>query len=108
MIFPYYGKELAKGSLVAHRQTQHGVEKWGSGKEDDKEGRGDEPRTFRMVFPEKTGPRPCPVEGFSGRAGTRTAMWLHFWHRHVRDTVVILEEENLSHPRCPLCDMMVP
>ena len=25
-----------------------------------------------------------------------------------RDTVVILEEGNLSHPRYPLCDMLVP
>ena len=34
-------------------------------------------------------------------------MRVHFWHRHVRDTVVILEEGNLPHPRCPLCDMLV-
>ena len=35
-------------------------------------------------------------------------MRVHFWHRHVRDTVVILEEGNLPHPCCPLCDIMVP
>ena len=35
-------------------------------------------------------------------------MKVHFWHRNVRDIVVILEEGNLPHPRCPLCDMMVP
>ena len=45
----------------------------------------------------------CP-----GRAGTQTAMQIHFWRRHVRDIVIILEEGNLPHPRCTNCDMFVP
>ena len=35
-------------------------------------------------------------------------MRVHFWRRHVRDTVIILEEGNLPHPRCKNCDMLVP
>ena len=35
-------------------------------------------------------------------------MKVYFWHRHVRDTVAILEEGNPPHPRFPLCDMLVP
>ena len=35
-------------------------------------------------------------------------MKVHFWNWHVRDTVVILEEGNSHHPRCHLCDMLVP
>ena len=35
-------------------------------------------------------------------------MRVHFWNQHVRDTAVILDDVNLTHPRCPLCDMMVP
>ena len=35
-------------------------------------------------------------------------MQVHLWYRHVRYTVVILEECNLPQPRCPLCDMLVP
>ena len=31
-----------------------------------------------------------------------------FLHRHVQDTVVILEEGNFPHPWCPRCDMLVP
>ena len=58
MLCPECGKELAKDSLVEHCQTQHGVEKGGSGQEGDKEGEGNEPRTFRMVFPEKADSRP--------------------------------------------------
>ena len=35
-------------------------------------------------------------------------MRVHFVHRHVQDTVVMLEEVNLLHPRCHRCDMQVP
>ena len=35
-------------------------------------------------------------------------MQVNFWRRHVRDIVIILEEGNLLHPRCPRCDMLVP
>ena len=33
---------------------------------------------------------------------------MNFLHRHVLDTVVILEEGNLPHPRCTRCYMLVP
>ena len=35
-------------------------------------------------------------------------MRVHFLHGHVLYTVVILEEVNLPHPRCPRCGMLVP
>ena len=50
----------------------------------------------------------CPVEGCPGRAGTQTAMRVHFWRRHVQDIIIILEEGNLPHPRFTNCDMFVP
>ena len=28
---------------------------------------------------------------------------VHFWRRYVRDTIIILEEGNLPHPRCENC-----
>ena len=34
-------------------------------------------------------------------------MRVHFFHQNVHDTVIILEEGNLSHPRCPRCNIMV-
>ena len=46
--------------------------------------------TFRMTFPAKGGPWSCPVKGCPGRVVTRTEMQVHFLHRHVLDTVVIL------------------
>ena len=62
---------------------------------------------YRMEFP-KGGTTKCPVEGCPGRAGMRTAIHVHLWRRHVRDTIIILEEGNLPHPRCENCDMFVP
>ena len=56
----------------------------------------------------KAGLRYFPGEGYSSQAATRTFMRVHFWYWHVRYTVVIMEEGNLSHPRCPLCGMLVP
>ena len=35
-------------------------------------------------------------------------MWVHFVHRNVLDTVVMLEEGNSPHPRCAWCDMQLP
>ena len=60
-----------------------------------------------MEFPAKAGTRPCPVKGCSGQALMRMAMRVQFWNRHIRDTVVILDEGNLLHPQCAMCDMLV-
>ena len=66
------------------------------------------PQKYRMSFPEKGGPRKCPVEGCPEKLATRKTMRVHFVHPHVLNTVVMLEEENLPHPRCVRCDMQVP
>ena len=90
VLCPECGKYLAKGSLVTHRQTQHSVSKRGLGSERDKADGVYKPRTYIMAFHTREGTRPCPVEGCSGRALTRTANRVHLWQWHVRDTVVIL------------------
>ena len=108
IICPECWKDLAKGSLMMQRQTQHYVDtgRWGL-EGDEAERGGENKRTYKMEFPKRAGPIPCPVEGCSGRALTRTSTRVHLWHRHIRDTVVILEEGNLPHPLCLLCDMLV-
>ena len=53
----------------------------------------------------KGGPQKYPVAGCPGRVATRTAMRVHFVHRHVLNTAVILEEGKSPHPRCARCDM---
>ena len=70
MLCPEYGKEVSKGSLVAHHQTQHGVTKDSLVQEGDEAAKGENPRTYRMAFTVKYGTRPCPVEGCSGQAST--------------------------------------
>ena len=35
-------------------------------------------------------------------------MRIHLWPWHIWGTVVIMEEGNLYHRQCPVCDMLVP
>ena len=63
MLSPECGKEMAKGSLVTHCQTQHGVAKGGLGPEGDKAAGVDKTITYRMTFPAKAVPRPCQSKG---------------------------------------------
>ena len=101
------GGDMEAGLMAGHMTTQHGrseedIWSWTTS------AMGEEPRTYRMEFLAKGGPRSCPFEGCLGRATTRTAMQVHFLHRHVQETVVILEEGNLPHPRCPCCNKLLP
>ena len=72
--------------------------KRGLGSEGNEADGGNKLRTYRLEFPARAVPRPYPVKGYIGRASMRTSMRVNFWHWHVRDTVVILEEGNLPHP----------
>ena len=108
VLCPECGKDMVKGSLVNNRQTQHGVARGGLGTEGDESARGNKPRTYSISFPAKARHRPSPFKGCRGHASTRKTTRVHFWRRHFRNTVVVLEEGNLPHPWCPLCDMLVP
>ena len=66
------------------------------------------PQTYSMSFLAKGRPLKRPLLGCPGRVATRIAMRLHFVHRHVLDTVVLMEEGNSPHPWCARCDMLVP
>ena len=100
------GEPLAVRSMSSHLMTRHGKAAgrrrlWTPQTEIGA-------KTYRMSFPTKGGPRRCPVEGCPGDLATRTAMWVHLVHRHVQDTVVMLEAGNFPHPRCVRCNMQVP
>ena len=53
-------------------------------------GRGQGPPGIPDVLSEKRGTADLPRGGCPGKMVTRTAMWVHFVHRHVLDTVVML------------------
>ena len=74
----------------------------------DHPGRGKGHPGISDVLSGKGGPRTYPVEGCPGRVARRTAMWVHFVHRNVLDTVAMMEEGNFPHPRCARCEMQVP
>ena len=48
------------------------------------------------------------MEGFHGESSSRTNLRMHFAHQHPRYSILIPEEGNQSHPRCPQCDMFFP
>ena len=64
VLCPEFGKELEKGSLVTHHQTQNGVAKGGLGSAGDKEDRGsNEPSIYRMEFPTRGSLGPAQSKG---------------------------------------------
>ena len=94
------------GSMSSHLMTQHGKaaawrQLWTPQTDEG-------PRIYKMYFPAKGGPRWCPLEECPGALATRTAMRVHFMHRHVHNIGVMLEEGNLPLPWCPRCDLQVP
>ena len=68
---------MARGSLDAHHQNQHGIAKGGPGKKGDGEDGADKPREYRIAFLKKEGARYFPVEGCSDHVATRTDMQMH-------------------------------
>ena len=48
-----------------------------------------------------------PVRCYPGRATIRSTLRVHSLHRHLQDTVVILEEGSHPLPRCPKCDIFI-
>ena len=89
---------MALGPLAGHMETQHGRSVEGR-RRWEATAPGRELRTYRIELPTAGGPWKCPVNRCPGQAATRTAMQVKCFHWHVQDTVVILEEGNLSHPR---------
>ena len=81
---------MAEGSLMIHLTNQHGRvaetrRKWRT------LSAGARPQNSRMNFPVKVGPQSFLVERCPGQVVTKTAMQVHFLHRHVLATMVILE-----------------
>ena len=102
--FPDCELELAAGSLADHFQIQSRKERppqWVTPPDTP------EPRIYRVSFPRAYGSIGCPVGGCERQETMCTNLWIHFMHRHVCDMIVIMEEGNRPHPRCPDCDMFV-
>ena len=67
-----------------------------------------EAQTYRVSFPKYLSRIRCPVAGCLGGALIRSNLRIHFVHRHVQDTILILEECSHPYPRCHQCNMFVP
>ena len=84
-----YGEEMTLGSLAGHIQTQNGRAAEGRRSWEATTPR-EEPMPYIMDFLNAGVNRNFPVEVCTGRATTRTSVQVHFFHRHVRDTVISL------------------
>ena len=49
-----------------------------------------EPQAYKMLFPTATVPQECPVGGCRGQVATIMAIRVHFFHRYIRETIVVL------------------
>ena len=67
-----------------------------------------DPHMYRMSLLSVEVPQNFPVEGCRGRPSSREELRVHFLHRHIRDTMVTLEDDNLTYPLCPHFDILVP
>ena len=106
--FPECGLEVIVGSLLTHRQIQHGVVRGDQGGAPPPPPPPREAQTYRVSFPKHLSRLRCLLEGCLGGASSRTNLRIHFAHRHVRYVIMILEEDNCPYPRCPQRDMFVP
>ena len=100
--------ELAMGSLLMHRQSKQGVGRGDQGRAPPPPPSPGEAQTYRVSFPKRLSRLRCPVERCLGGVLSRTNLWIYFLHRHVQDTIVILEEGTQPYPRCTQCDIFVP
>ena len=65
----------------------------------------DERRTYRISFPWTACDIAFPVGVCPGRSSSWSALWVHFVHLHMQDTLVVLVEGNYPLPCCPKCDI---
>ena len=116
MEFPEFRLEVATGSLMAHCHIQNSVvHGYHVGVHPPPGGRTKFTRFLyqniccgsSVSFPKRMLRLRCPVEECLGGASNRANPWVHFVHRRMWDTIVILEEENQPYPRCTQCDMFV-
>ena len=54
---------------------------------------------YRVYLPRAGGSVGFPVESCGGQATMCTNLWIHFVRHHVRNTIVMMEEGNRTHPR---------
>ena len=98
---------MTLGLLAVHLQMQH-MKATGGRRHRVTTTPSRDPRTYKTSFPTFGGPRNCPAKGCRVQAAIRTVIQVNYFHRHVQDTVIIMEEGNLPHTRCPRCNILVP
>jgi hypothetical protein len=105
VVCPVCDASLAQSSLQHHLRVQHGQTTPVGHEPAPAVGL---PAEYLVSFPKTVTSIDCPIEGCPGKATSRANLRAHFMHRHVKDTLIILDEGSFPHPRCEYCDMFVP
>ena len=101
---PECGHFVRSSYLSTHRLHQHGI----ALSQSRLEGIYDpdpEPDLHIVSMPTRKFDIDCPVPGCPGHATDRFSLRRHFMHRHILDTLIIIEEGIL--PRCDQCGMFI-
>ena len=99
VVCPECDVSLAQSSLAHHRRVQYGRTTT-SGLEPTEAFC--DPMEYRVSFPKTVHSIDCPIKGCPGKATSRANLRAHFMYRHVRDTLVILDEG-----RFPILDVCI-
>ena len=100
------GAELVVVSLMDHNQWQHSIGKGNQGRlHPTHNPTPQEAKPYWAPFPAALKWLIWSVEGFQGGVTSLTNLWVHFLHRHIKDTIVILEEGNQPYPHWNKCEM---
>eukprot|EP00978_Attheya_sp_CCMP212_P011354 scaffold28024_cov58-Attheya_sp.AAC.2 len=95
VVCPVCDASLAQSSLQHHLRVQHG--------QTTPVGREPAPAVglsaeYLVSSPKMVNSIDCPIEGCPGKATSKANPRAHFMHRHVKDTLIILDEGTFPHP----------
>ena len=97
--------DLVAGSLALHHQVQHETD-WRPQWENNP--LPPHPSIYRASFTKAARLVGFLVEDCGGWVTTRTNLRINLVHRHMRETIVIMEGGNCYHYRCSSYNMFVP
>eukprot|EP00978_Attheya_sp_CCMP212_P005927 scaffold13219_cov61-Attheya_sp.AAC.3 len=106
-IFEHVGLRMNASKTKYHLRVQHGRQMPQAGREP-APAVGLTTGEYIVSFPKTVSLINCPIKGCPGKATSRAYLHTHFMHRHVKDTLIILDEGTFPHPRCDHCGMFVP
>ena len=99
--------EMTKGSLMAHRQSNQKLGQEGKGILNTSPPPPRETQNYRISFLVALMHLIFPVEGCQGGETIWINLQVHFTHRHMQESIVIMEEIHHPYSRCSKCYIFI-